>query len=547
MLKSGYLPVFLFLVFALGLSNASVIWKYDAGTPLTTKPVLFDNSFAAAGENGFVYLVSQDGKLVWRREVGRFILPPLVFQDELVVASSSGKITFIKKDGVPRLAIDLRNISSVNSSAIYGIAASNRIYLTTDTGVLVLDRGGNVTRLFSAEGILTPPYADAQQVIFGAGNELISMKPNGGANWRREIAPLWGSAPVVDGSTVYIGAQDNSLYAISTVNGEKIWQAAAGGWVTGEALVESSGVYFGSNDGYAYAVEKPSGALRWKSKTQNAVEEQPVAGTFGGRDVVFVSGTDGNIYAFDKLNGDKLWQMQFNDWVSAPLVRQGRITFSSRNSELYSADVVRGCSIDFPEQGAVLGPKEVKVLGKAVSQSGGASVGISVNEGPFENAETSDSTWVYTLRPDKLVFGTNTIACRVSDAAGAEVPPYTMVFVMHASNISNSKFVLSYPSVVEENKQFTVFVNDGEDNSPVENFKLAYGGKDYEGSSNITLKSGTSGSHSITIRKIGFDDATISVNVRSSSNIFGTALPIIAAVGVVFIIYQAYRRFVKKS
>ena len=59
-----------------------------------------------------------------------------------------------------------------------------------------------------------------------------------------------------DGKVVYVGIDDNSLYAVDAVNGSKIWSFATGGQVESSPALSSDGkvVYVGTNNNTLYAV-----------------------------------------------------------------------------------------------------------------------------------------------------------------------------------------------------------------------------------------------------------------------------------------------------
>ena len=130
-----YLLLFLFLIIFSSIAHASLIWAFDAGSGIITHPILFNNNIIIGTEDGQIFSLSNDGKLIWKRDVGRYILQPVIFQDELVVATSYGKISTIRKDGAVRSRVTLNN-SQTNITYIYGIAASNKLYLTTDKGLV---------------------------------------------------------------------------------------------------------------------------------------------------------------------------------------------------------------------------------------------------------------------------------------------------------------------------------------------------------------------------------------------------------------------------
>jgi len=83
------------------------------------------------------------------------------------------------------------------------------------------------------------------------------------------------SSPAIgsDG-TVYVGSDDNKLYAINGKTGDKLWEFETGGDVESSPAIGSDGtVYVGSSDKKLYAIKTDSKGLAkspWPMRGQNA-------------------------------------------------------------------------------------------------------------------------------------------------------------------------------------------------------------------------------------------------------------------------------------
>ena len=83
------------------------------------------------------------------------------------------------------------------------------------------------------------------------------------------------SSPAIgsDG-TVYVGSEDNKLYAINGKTGVKLWEFETGSWVLSSPAIGSDGtVYVGSEDYKLYAIKTDSKGLAkspWPMRGQNA-------------------------------------------------------------------------------------------------------------------------------------------------------------------------------------------------------------------------------------------------------------------------------------
>jgi len=65
-------------------------------------------------------------------------------------------------------------------------------------------------------------------------------------------------SPVVANGVVFIGSQDNNLYAVNAKTVAGIWQFTTGGWIESTPAVANGVVYFGSDDNHLYALGQVS-------------------------------------------------------------------------------------------------------------------------------------------------------------------------------------------------------------------------------------------------------------------------------------------------
>ncbi len=203
------------------------------------------------------------------------------------------------------------------------------------------------------------------------------------------IKPLWNfrcedeirGSPVLEGSTLYVGAYDNNLYAINASTGEFDWKFAAEGGIVSRPLVQDGIAYFGSEDSNLYAVSSRNGKLIW-SYLANGPIRSSVRSAEGH---VFFGSDDSNLYAVNMATGNRTWRIETSgpvrstpfittDYIyfgtefgevlcldfrgqikwrflskravtSSPLVEQGVIFFASLDSTFYALDAKSGWSL----------------------------------------------------------------------------------------------------------------------------------------------------------------------------------------------------------
>ncbi len=540
------------LVFLATSSFASQIWQFSTEGPVTSKPVVFQNAVVVPSDDGKVYALDPaSGTRKWDVVIGETPNEVFLFDGGVVSSSADGNVVKFGANGAVVWKLDLTS-SAYNATRIYGAAGNaNEVFVAADNGVYLVGKDGSVkAKLLSYNSSLTgPPAAGTDFVIIGRGNELDRITDAGVVQWRTKLVQgtFWLSRPVISGPNVYIGALDDRVHAYMLNGGTELWATPTKNWVVSTPLVLNGVVYVGSDDGNVYALDATTGSITWAAQTQLAVQSQPEAGTMGGKDVIFAGSTDKSIYAIARDSGDIVWKGPAAGGVASPLFYQNSVIFGAGDNKVYAFSTERACSITDPHEADVVGLKELVVDGEYASESGGGQVNVQINGGDWQPANTTDAGWVYYIDPKaQLNSGLNTISCMVSDSAGQESGPgFTSVAINFDPTIPLSNLVITISPNVVEGRPFTIFVNDGDDGSPVNRFNLTFDGKTYFSDRNVTIPSAPSaGSYDIKVTKIGFNDAGAKVNVNSSG-----VNPLVIVFGVLVIlilIWFVWTRFLSQ-
>ncbi|MEW6748312.1 MAG: PQQ-binding-like beta-propeller repeat protein [Candidatus Micrarchaeota archaeon] len=546
-----------FLLALISLSFASLLWQFGTDGPISAKPVIYQNLVVVASDDGNVYALDPaTGAKRWQASVGGTPGDPMMADNAIYVPVDEGKVAKIGAGGAVQWVADLRP-KETNVSRIYGIGiTSNTIFVTANNGVYALEKGGTLrSRLMSFnDSVLTAPAAGADFIIFGKDDELVKMTQTGAIQWRARIydGVFWISKPVIEDGVVYVGGLDDRMHAFSVNNGLELWDFRTKSWVGGTPLVQDGVVYFGGNDGNTYALDAGSGKPRWSSQTQLAVISQPESGIMGGGDVVFVGSTDQNVYAMSKSSGEIVWKGSATGAAGSPLFYQNRVVFGAGDGRAYAYSTERACSITSPLEGDEAGRKEVEVRGKYVSEAGSAKIMVRINSGEWMEADTGQVDWVYYVDPSKsLVSGLNTISCQVADAGGSEMgQTHTTVTITHNPTAALSDLVVTVSPDIVEGQPFTIYVNDGDDGSPVNRFGISFDSVSSQSDKNYTTTINEAGNYQVSVKKIGFRDATVNITVNSSG-----ISPLYLGIGIVLLLASFWvlwtrllkQRFAKKK
>jgi hypothetical protein len=96
-----------------------------------------------------------------------------------------------------------------------------------------------------------------------------------------ESSPTFAINPVNGIPTVYIGSDDDNLYAINANNGNELWRFDTGSQVVSSPIVDLDGtIYVGSDNGNVYAIN-PDGTQKWVFAAGGLIRSSPALGQEG--------------------------------------------------------------------------------------------------------------------------------------------------------------------------------------------------------------------------------------------------------------------------
>ncbi len=158
--------------------------------------------------------------------------------------------------------------------------------------------------------------------------------------WAYQTGNIIDSSPAVAGGVVYVGSDDDDVYALDTASGRKHWSYRTGNMIASSPAVASGVVYIGSSDVSLYALDAASGAKKWAYHTGSAISFSSPVVVSG---VVYIGSGDGYLYALDAASGAKKWVYRTGGHIfSSPAVAGGVVYIGSLESYLYALDVASG-------------------------------------------------------------------------------------------------------------------------------------------------------------------------------------------------------------
>ena len=150
------------------------------------------------------------------------------------------------------------------------------------------------------------------------------------------------SSPAIVSGVVFIGSEDDKMYALNASTGAHIWNYTSSSDIDSSPAVFNGRVFFTAQDGYLYALNETGGGHIWNYSLGGWPTASPAVD--GG--LVFVSSsTDFRIYAFNETTGEQIWNYTVGDIPESPAVGDGVVFVGSDDNSVYALNASTGAHI----------------------------------------------------------------------------------------------------------------------------------------------------------------------------------------------------------
>lgn len=238
------------------------------------------NEIVFGTELGMVYVLSNEGKLIWKYKAEGSIRGQILLHD-------------LHGDG--------------NIKVIFG-CGDNKLYVLNSKGQLewCFDAGSPV---HSTPGIL---HKDTSMIVFGTNDgSVFCINNKGDLVWKFKTGGRVFAQPAIgkllndDRLFIVIGSSDNYLYVLDEA-GEVFWSYKTEGAILAKACLSDINndkkleIIFGSCDNNVYALT-PYGDKLWSYETDFWIASEPVVEDIDGdgRKEIIVGSYDHNVYVLD--------------------------------------------------------------------------------------------------------------------------------------------------------------------------------------------------------------------------------------------------------
>lgn len=212
----------------------------------------------------------------------------------------------------------------INNNRIYHLDVKGNLYAKTLPGLTLLWKKRLVDSTFVRDFTNGKLSFKNDKIFVSTGYNFIFgiEAKTGEILWKKRLSSIPISAPISDGSNVYVITNDNKTYALSTKDGSIVWTHSGILKPTG-IIGAANPVIYGSyiisaySSGEVYVLKKQSGEASWvhdlnANKIDNSdfvlndVDATPIV----KNDVVYAIGNGGLMSAIRVSDGAQIWQKE---------------------------------------------------------------------------------------------------------------------------------------------------------------------------------------------------------------------------------------------
>ena len=262
-------------------------WSVPIPAGAATAPVAdADRVYLALRSAHVVALASSDGQELWK--VAREVTVPMAAADGLLFIGAGDAIEALRgSDGAT--AWIAHRVKAVTALVV---APGLLLAATADEVVAIRVADGQVAWRRPAGGVRHPPTVDGTRVFVGAddGRVLALDVASGEVHWEEYVN---GGVTAIRASRglLYAGGGDKKLHCLDARKGREKWTFPSGLSPTGAIAVDDQRVYFSALDNVVRGLDRETGNLRW----QTPLNRRPVAGVRLGGHVLFVEVTSAEL------------------------------------------------------------------------------------------------------------------------------------------------------------------------------------------------------------------------------------------------------------
>ena len=302
--------------------DPEIVWRAEVGRGLMSPMIVSGPALVVATGNRMVAAISTEtGEHYWERRLDGPPSGGVLWRDGLLYAS-------IEEGDGELYALNARTGKKVwdrdVGSAPHGPRLlGDTLFMGTDDGWIVAlltrrqDRGERIWRTRVSGAIASAPeVADGRLYVTTTRDSIYALETATGRILQRQALPeTVGAQPALRGDTLAIPLNDGTLLALRLPALEELWRSQVGAPIGAAPVI--------ADDGYTYVLNRH--AEVWRVNTGSGWPEQIAA--LGGaayrslalsRNGILVGRLDGSAFLL-RRDGSTVWEREFDDAIVAPM------------------------------------------------------------------------------------------------------------------------------------------------------------------------------------------------------------------------------------
>jgi len=328
--------------------DGKVLWTYQTentrNVDYSSITVSGNAIYATTSSSSIYALNTNQGGLLWKREIGEKTVTPAVSKDLVFTGTDNGLCAIERETGEVKWEQSVGDISSkpvITNDLVIASCSDGDIYAFDVNSGKILWKYAFLESAYVSEVKHDNIYVCSGDTCYAfdiADNEML---------WDYKAGSPITASPRINGKTVYFGSWDGNIYAVDSISGDLRWKYETGWGIDSTPDVSDGTVFVGSLDNNFYALEEGTGELKWAFTCKSAIHSSPV--TYG--EYVFFGSDDGRFYALNKTNGDLAWSFtpgysinndNANNYITTPIlsspVAENGVVYFGAKGNVYALD-----------------------------------------------------------------------------------------------------------------------------------------------------------------------------------------------------------------
>lgn len=327
-----------------GPTAPRLAWTFDTGGPIQAAPaILDDGTIVVASLSGKVHGLGRDGEPRFAVDLEqRIYSSPLVTRDGIFLGSDVRRFYALHPDGRVRWKLETNGDADTGAT----LTPSGALVFASGRMVYGVEPNGTVRfRVKTARKTFASPAVgkDGTTFVGSQDDHVYAIEEDGTIKWRKDVgADADGSPAIGDDGTIYVGTDGSEVIALRPEDGAIVWRRNVGGYVRGSLSIGRYGKIFVGTYGphpRMVALDAEDGALLWAFSVRGTgalefgIHGGPVEDSEGR---LYFGAQDDFVYALDQ-DGALLWKLQTGGDVDASLVitEDGALLAGSADGKLY--------------------------------------------------------------------------------------------------------------------------------------------------------------------------------------------------------------------